>query len=245
MTRTMADSIGPNSPFIPTTVDMVAGYDTGTLDVIWNDSDWARFPGKVQVHIDQGFGSTPEGEAHVLVFDVEKGAYSPNQAAVLIDANVTARPTIYVNRSNITATIASAITSPKWKGDIWLAFPDWNGDTAELPPIPSGCQIVAVQKDFLNLYDLSTVLDSSWPSLPVAANWTEKMMDNLPLVISGDDGISVRRVQGLLVGDGHDIAIDGIFGPATESAVKAIQTAAGIVVDGKVGPQTWPVLLGV
>jgi peptidoglycan hydrolase-like protein with peptidoglycan-binding domain len=34
-------------------------------------------------------------------------------------------------------------------------------------------------------------------------------------------------------------AIDGIFGPATEHAVKALQAWAGKTVDGVVGDNTW------
>ena len=34
-------------------------------------------------------------------------------------------------------------------------------------------------------------------------------------------------------------AIDGIFGPATDIAVRALQTWAGVTVDGIVGDDTW------
>jgi hypothetical protein len=36
--------------------------------------------------------------------------------------------------------------------------------------------------------------------------------------------------------------VDGIFGPRTEAAVKAVQTSAGATVDGVVGNQTWGAL---
>ena len=65
--------------------------------------------------------------------------------------------------------------------------------------------------------------------------------------------MAVARVQGLLVACGHDIGssgphadgIDGVFGPETASAVRVMQSQAHITVDGVVGPQTWPVLLGI
>jgi peptidoglycan hydrolase-like protein with peptidoglycan-binding domain len=44
---------------------------------------------------------------------------------------------------------------------------------------------------------------------------------------------------------GHSTAIDGIFGPATESAVRSVQAAAGVTVDGIVGPVTWEKLMAV
>ena len=43
----------------------------------------------------------------------------------------------------------------------------------------------------------------------------------------------------MLKANGHDIAVDGIFGPETEKAVEAYQKANGLGVDGIVGPKTW------
>ncbi|HEX7355251.1 MAG TPA: GH25 family lysozyme [Mycobacteriales bacterium] len=40
------------------------------------------------------------------------------------------------------------------------------------------------------------------------------------------------------------LAVDGDFGPETETAVKDVQSFFGLSVDGIVGPETWPVLLG-
>ncbi len=41
-----------------------------------------------------------------------------------------------------------------------------------------------------------------------------------------------------------DGAIDGIFGPITDGAVRQFQQTSGLVVDGWVGPVTWGALTG-
>lgn len=55
----------------------------------------------------------------------------------------------------------------------------------------------------------------------------------------GDKGSEVVLLQNLLVKDGSNVAVDGIFGPGTQSAVRAFQKRHGLVVDGIVGPKTW------
>ncbi|MFP5346700.1 MAG: peptidoglycan-binding domain-containing protein [Actinomycetes bacterium] len=49
----------------------------------------------------------------------------------------------------------------------------------------------------------------------------------------------VRALQTELRRNEFDIAVDGIFGPRTEAAVRQAQQGAGLAVDGVVGPQTW------
>ena len=59
----------------------------------------------------------------------------------------------------------------------------------------------------------------------------------------GDEHFPVRSLQDLLRARGHPVAVDGIFGPKTEAAVKKFQQAAGLAADGKVGKLTWPKLI--
>lgn len=58
-----------------------------------------------------------------------------------------------------------------------------------------------------------------------------------PVVRRGSRGELVSRVQYLV-----SAQTDGIFGPATERAVRAFQAAHALVDDGVVGAQTWKVL---
>lgn len=55
---------------------------------------------------------------------------------------------------------------------------------------------------------------------------------------NGDLGDAVREVERLLVAQGYRLKEDALFDSDTEEAVKAYQRAAGIVVDGIVGPKT-------
>ena len=64
----------------------------------------------------------------------------------------------------------------------------------------------------------------------------------------GDRGAPVKVIQYLLsvVGEFYsaipEVAIDGIFGPATKNAVIALQRLAGLTQDGVVGARTWAAL---
>src|SRR5215472_14837124 len=64
-----------------------------------------------------------------------------------------------------------------------------------------------------------------------------------PLVRQGDQQHPVRTLQYLLRARGHNVTVDGIFGPATDAAVRAFQQQKGLAVDGIVGPDTWSALI--
>ena len=80
---------------------------------------------------------------------------------------------------------------------------------------------------------------ATWSALP---NYREAS----PELKNGSMGPAVAWLQRVLAGDDIVInftpyagAIDGIFGPQTETAVRAFQTWAGLAVDGVVGDNTW------
>lgn len=62
----------------------------------------------------------------------------------------------------------------------------------------------------------------------------------VPQLQQGATGASVSSLQRLL----DDVAVDGIFGPNTEAAVRSYQSSHGLATDGIVGPHTWGSLLG-
>jgi peptidoglycan hydrolase-like protein with peptidoglycan-binding domain len=64
-----------------------------------------------------------------------------------------------------------------------------------------------------------------------------------PTISLGATGEVVRRLQRALRRTPNlGLAVDGIFGPATQTAVKDFQQGAGLAVDGIVGPLTWAAL---
>lgn len=82
-----------------------------------------------------------------------------------------------------------------------------------------------------------TTLDGRW--------YAGHSITSIRLVALNAGSQDVVEVQCLLKHHGVDPGrVDGLFGANTERAVKQLQNAAGIVVDGMVGPQTWSVLRG-
>src|SRR5919204_1386832 len=64
-----------------------------------------------------------------------------------------------------------------------------------------------------------------------------------PTISPGSTGPVVRRLQRALRRTPNlGLVVDGIFGPATETAVREFQEGAGLVADGIVGPATWSAL---
>ena len=64
-----------------------------------------------------------------------------------------------------------------------------------------------------------------------------------PLVRQGSRDHPVRTLQHLLRARGRSVAVDGIFGPKTDAAVRAFQGEKRLTVDGIVGPRTWSALI--
>jgi len=64
-----------------------------------------------------------------------------------------------------------------------------------------------------------------------------------PVVQNGKQGHPIRTLQCLLRAHGHNLTVDGMFGPATEVAVKAFQTSKGMTADGIMSAQTWSTLI--
>ncbi len=81
------------------------------------------------------------------------------------------------------------------------------------------------------------------PASAPAAQPNQADPSNLPVLRPGMRGEAVRQLQEKLRAKGvYQGAIDGVFGSATEAAVREIQRRHNLISDGIVGPETWKVL---
>lgn len=81
-----------------------------------------------------------------------------------------------------------------------------------------------------------------WSAPVAAAAAVAPTASEKPTLRLGDRNSAVLDLQTRLALHGLAIACDGIFGPATEQAVKGFQRRSGLVVDGVAGPKTWSAL---
>jgi peptidoglycan hydrolase-like protein with peptidoglycan-binding domain len=87
----------------------------------------------------------------------------------------------------------------------------------------------AAVESFQGTHGLSVdgiVGNQTWPALIIQ-------------VSQGMTGDAVKAAQSQINSRTGYLAVDGIFGPATDGAVRSFQGALGLTVDGIVGPITW------
>src|SRR5699024_11391530 len=80
------------------------------------------------------------------------------------------------------------------------------------------------------------------PAAPSVA--PSAVLDSTTELRWGPRGGAVQELQSALNDHGAGLAVDGVFGPRTHSAVKSYQSSQGLQVDGVVGPKTRAALNG-
>jgi peptidoglycan hydrolase-like protein with peptidoglycan-binding domain len=235
-----------------------AGYSTGSPDIAWTASDWARFPGAVRIDQDPG-ARDPTAD----VLDVEAGAATPAETAAwcraaLADYNAGARPgqrspAIYCSLDTLPSVLADLRAAGV--AGIGFVLAEWSLSLAQATALVTWGQagagpypVVGIQYADAGAYDLD-VWSAAWLA---SGPLQDTISMTLPQLAAGAQDpvggmLMVHRVQVLCAGIGAwndlgavtQVAADGIFGPATAAAVAAIQGFFGITVDSTVGPVTW------
>jgi hypothetical protein len=258
MTLTMADSIYAAN--LPPGYGAYAGYVNG---------NWPDF-GQIAVRNPSAYllpiAVTSSADATCL--DIETGDAAAADAPAWVRrqfARGIGRPVLYSSVSNMPAVLSvlsgagiSRASVRLWSAHYgagqhicgpysckWPGVPPMDGTQwTDSAPGMNGSKIDAsVLTD--GFFGGATPPPPQPPGSSGAAPWEENMMRQLPVVQQGATGTDVRSVQSLCGARGHPTAVDGAFGPNTASAVKSVQAANHLVVDGIVGPATWPALMAV
>lgn len=198
---TMYDTIHADAGHIPADAVKVAGYVTGTADILWTASDWARFPHAGKVRIDQSPAGLLYAKGDANVYDIEANAGTVAQFAAIAPVRhgrgMTNCP--YASTTGL-QKLEGALDAVKadgwWHGmDAWLADPSLSlaAATKLIGTIMFGFKIRAVQWAWpstnpdnsvpggtlkeLNL-DLS-VTDAAWypNTAPVPTPWQVTALD--------------------------------------------------------------------
>jgi peptidoglycan hydrolase-like protein with peptidoglycan-binding domain len=247
----------------------VAGYTTGTgTHIRWTAADFAAHPGAVRIDQDPA-ASDPTAD----ILDIEAGAATPASAPGWVRRALASRasqarpgqraPAVYMSQSGVTEVVNALIAGGISSGaGLWIAhFGLTQAQATQMVINASGpFPVIGVQFRSTPAFDVS-VFSSDWLATggqqsPTVPAWETAMMNALPTLQQGAQDqpgqvFFVRRVQALagVVGNVNhlvpamNLAVDGIFGPATTAAIKAVQAFSGIAQDGIVGPQTWGVLV--
>ena len=119
----------------------------------------------------------------------------------------------------------------------------WHVQLAEMP----ASRKLAKSLPTLHSWGVPDQLPSP-PPTPGIPEWVAWVMDNQPVLVKGNNGVNVRRMQHLLAADGFlDQAntenYDGRFGSGTEAALNRFKQAAGGAADGRCDSWTWGALM--
>lgn len=201
----------------------IGGDDDGALDgAIWQ---WQRLDRQADAQFD--------GNAYATSVETSDGGrpltpWSPRQAEALIRLGVWWCQT--------TGNPARLVDSPSDHGIGYHAqFREWNLNGHSCPGSVRLAQLRT---------EIVPEIAHRLGQRPPAPSWTKEIIMNLPQLEHGSTGVPVKRLQGLLCAAGSRVAIDGDYGPLTESAVRTEQRQAGIADDGIAGRATWTALLG-
>ncbi len=193
----------------------------------------------------------------------ELGLASPKAGAVANPATQSARWALLGKATQIDASAAYESTSwgigqvmgSHW---LWLGYPNVQALVAEARSGAAGQIRLMVR--YIDKAGLISALNAQdWPAFArgyngpgyakngydrkLAAAWRRHAggagtTDAGTVLKAGSKGEAVRKLQQHLAALGYGIAADGLFGPATQAALRRFQKENGLVADGIAGPNT-------
>jgi hypothetical protein len=199
------------------------------------------------------------------VFDSETGNAGVDRVAAAVDTRLSLKrwSAVYVNETLHNAQTAALLARgvhwteaqfwPEPGCYLWAA--DWNV-TPGLVPLWCPVHPIAVQDRHPGPYDVSTCYApfpyAVAPKPPPPPPKPPPPPQEVPITVQllqvkqGIKSEEVRALQILLNGrGGYQLAVDAIFGPNTDHAVRDYQARHGLGSDGIAGVHTWGSLLGV
>lgn len=120
----------------------------------------------------------------------------------------------------------------------------WGGDYVGSTPDPMHLEFMGSTADAQRIEArLRKFLGAATPQVPHRPVRRPPMLAFPGQARVGDRGAAVSGWQRQLVAAGYDIAVDGVFGPATHHVVRDWQAKHGLVADGVAGRLTWASLI--
>jgi hypothetical protein len=155
--QTFRDTTEPENLPIDSSYQGVFAYANGKF--AWPQAQVNRFAdaGKHLYRIDV-LGNDPHGAS---ILDVERGDATPATAKIWVPERnaIEDDAMVYVSLDNVSSVLDAC------RGDkLWLFVADFTGQphVPNLPPLPSGVKLAAVQYATNALYDSSAIFSSDW-----------------------------------------------------------------------------------
>lgn len=230
----------------PTGFDGVAFYIGGDTPNMWSkadvDSTSERFRLPIFVRSDPANANALQdaraARAQLAVLGAPSGILVALDSETSVDPNYVANFYYDMRNANFPVIDYGSISSVFGNN-----IPDgyyWGAHWTNRPHIED--HTVMTQWEALGAYDESLAV-STLPFWDTHAK-PVSLMPVLPLLKAGDTGAYVKRLQGLLVANGHDLTVDGIYGPITRELLVAFQDGSHLLATAETDIPTWQHLLG-
>jgi peptidoglycan hydrolase-like protein with peptidoglycan-binding domain len=174
----------------------------------------------------------------------ERAEKRPSRSPVMLASLIDARDRLLADRGSDRSPIGRRNLAEEEPWDLSLLRSRTRRRAAELQFVPTstrarrvslGTLIAIAAGPAAGLADANGIPQQAATATPEPPTTTEHHIQ----LENGSEGRQVRILQQTL-----GIAVDGIFGPQTEAAVRAFQGVHGLEVDGIVGPRTSAALAG-